>query len=77
MSYWFGIVYVKLRRKAYADEDRRFGSYRTNVSEESSEKSRVELSTRDPYRKPTLVDRASSPRGTSESSSRNSAKKRP
>ena len=32
---------------------------------------------RNPYRKPTLVDRASSPRGTSESSLRNSAKKRP
>jgi len=30
-----------------------------------------------PYRKPTLVDRARSPRGTSDSSLRNSAKKRP
>ena len=30
-----------------------------------------------PYRKPTLVDRASSPRGTSDFSLRNSAKKRP
>jgi hypothetical protein len=30
-----------------------------------------------PYRKPTQVDRARSPRGTSESSLRNSAKKRP
>jgi len=30
-----------------------------------------------PYRKPTQVDRASSPRGTSDSSLRNSAKKRP
>src|SRR3989344_260554 len=35
------------------------------------------LMCRNPYRKPTLVDRASSPRGTSESSLRNSANKRP
>ena len=33
--------------------------------------------TEDPYRKPTQVDWASSPRGTSDSSLRNSAKKRP
>jgi hypothetical protein len=38
---------------------------------------RAKASARSPYRKPTLVDRASSPRGTSESWLRNSAKKRP
>ena len=48
-----------------------------NVCEEPSEKSISGHAVWDPYRKPTLVDRASSPRGTSKSSLRNSAKKRP
>ena len=55
----------------------RFGFYRANVVEEPSKKNRQELKVRDPYRKPTQVDRARSPRGTSDSSLRNSAKKRP
>ena len=57
--------------------DRMFGFYRANFIEEPSEKSLAKTSVRSPYRKPTQVDRASSPRGTSESSLRNSAKKRP
>ena len=68
---WHGLCEV------YASTDRRFGFYRTNVCEESSEKSCRELGVWNPYRKPTQVDRASSPRGTSDSSLRNSAKKRP
>ena len=54
-----------------ARTDRRSGIYLANGSEEPSEKNPAKSSVRSPYRKPTLVDRASSPRGTSDSSLRN------
>ena len=57
--------------------ERRSGFYLADKSEEPSEKSAAFTSCEVPYRKPTLVDRASSPRGTSDSSLRNSAYKRP
>src|SRR3989344_8010990 len=48
-----------------------------NVHRASLQEKLLRLKTRNPYRKPTQVDRARSPRGTSDSSLRNSAKKRP
>ena len=73
VPYWFGIRGMRLRPCAAGMS----GFYRANFVEEPSEKSLMKTSVWSPYRKPTQVDRARSPRGTSDSSLRNSAKKRP
>ena len=56
---------------AQARTERRLRIYLADICEVPFEKNLAKSSVRSPYRKPTLVDRASSPRGTSDSSLRN------
>ena len=58
-------------REVQARADRRLRIYLADVCEEPFEKNLAKSSVWSPYRKPTLVYRASSPRGTSDSSLRN------
>src|SRR3989338_7668679 len=85
VPYWFGILGVRTRRwqiraAAFHCKSKRYGQVRflpCQGDRASVREKLLQLSCVAPYRKPTQVDRASSPRGTSDSSLRNSAKKRP
>lgn|GEM_PF-2554996 len=72
MPYWFGIAGPKFNK-----DRRKVRNLPHQHARRAFREKRGGYVAKDPYRKPTQVDRARSPRGTSDLPLRNSAKKRP